>query len=1368
MTSKDWHALVGLGTDGGQPLVDGDRLAGGVHLLWSIRPELGFPVDGYHVWRRRHREPEWSCLDPGNGLLPPPGTSGTDWEWLDYRVRVDPGPVTRDPDACGEAGALYLPGSRSVEVRPPRVAAAVRVVGVGALPVLEVLVASGGGTAVALRLRARRAGGGRWAVQAWADGIVGARVLGEDLRVCGFCFGYADEAGGWDKLREVAILLPVVEPRTANDAAHLHGDAPTRREAAARLSATLPADTRERLARTFARDLGVLAGNLLRQGRGASLPDTATAAADVRTPPTLGMSTGGLLALAAIDPDIARMLGLYWHDPVTGGIWDYKVVAHHGPVRYPGPRVTFDDLAAGPVGSGLLVHRGIRFVGNAGLRVLPADPASGTPPALRVQPPRAGTVVGIRLDPPVPALTLRFTGPAVVFTAWRAGTPVDVGVALFDLIELTHAPGIDAVTWTAGPVDLHEVEQHSAPGMVLDLVAYAWHLSPDRPDPVRDLELTAAAAAETTRLNPDGTVGPDTGVVGLDWSAPNHVPDVHQPIRVLVARADRADAAGDFAVRNAAAPALAFARSPRLTGARPGPDIPRRWTDHDVPAGRYAWRVRGVDAFGRLGEWSAERVVEVAPDTRPPVPEGVAARYLDPADPGLSDGDRALVEADGAGLLVEWSWPAGRRVQAPRVEPHGEFRVLLRRGDPDRLDGVVSGVRDLGAASRLDTDLRWDGPADALAGELLRQRGASFEITGNGTGPHAWVRVRQLAAPTRRPIAGGFTIRLVGAGRTDLGDPRAFDRRVCAEPVGRIVRHTTRIASAVAAGDDRVDVTLADPLPPAAAGTVSGYLVSGAVAHRVTRQTPGAAAVEVLAGVQPDGSAVLPAVGGAGTVWPGAVYRAWLPGCDLTPRGSEALAVSLVAVTTSDGDPSVADDPVWDRPGRGGLGGRPGRESRASPVARVSVPGRTAPAPVAVVLPAERDGDIPADRAEPADWYGRARYTLAFPLVAGAAGYRVLRTGAAALFLRDRTQRQSGTGPYAAGPFDDGGASADWLAANYPALTEADLTANPATQPNPEAVRAAWRGWTAWYYPRLLNKEVMALAERPGNEEAFRPAHDGTVPAPPWRDTIDGRGLGRFVYRVRTVDASGNTGAWSAAFPLVEVHDVTPPAPPVMLSALGDERAVVLTWLRGGEPDLAAYRVWRAERAGTLADVRRRPVHAEVVPAGDGITVTWRDEGMVGLADRYYRVAAVDTAGNVSAPTAVLKARPVDTGAPDPPKWTRAERVKRRGSDGALLPPEAPEDPAEVYTAAVAFAWTVAEDGVTCMLERRLSGERLFTARTGWLEPTGGDRRFAGLDDDRVDPARAAVYRVRARDAAGNEQRYAWNPVAVAPAGGGR
>jgi hypothetical protein len=301
----------------------------------------------------------------------------------------------------------------------------------------------------------------------------------------------------------------------------------------------------------------------------------------------------------------------------------------------------------------------------------------------------------------------------------------------------------------------------------------------------------------------------------------------------------------------------------------------------------------------------------------------------------------------------------------------------------------------------------------------------------------------------------------------------------------------------------------------------------------------------------------------------------------------------------------------------------------------------------------------------------------------------------------------------------------------------------------------------------------MELADLDTHREAFQPAHPGTVPGPAYQDTLDGRGLGRFVYRVVPLDASGNEGDWSLTYPVVQARDVTPPAAPDLISALGAPGTTVLTWRRGNDPDLAGYRVWRATRVTALADVRRREPYATIAPlAGgpdgpEGLTQSWADPGAVALTGYFYRLAAVDLAGNVSRPTPVVRARAVDLQAPDPPDWQRAERVLVRARDGAVLAADTVPDPAETYAPAVALAWTAGENQVTCMVERQLAGERLFSSRSGWLTPSSGARDFTFVDaTDGLAAAAAATYRIRARDAAGNEQRYQWNPVTVDPAGG--
>lgn len=1370
LSAHAWHALAALGTDGGQPCANGDLLGLGVHLLWSIRPQLGFPQGGYDVWRRRHRQPEWSCFNFEDALDPMP--TSNEWRWLGYRLEASPGEIVLDEFACGKLPGLHLPGSRTLMVWAAAQSIGLRASGSGAPPLVDVFVADGDGIALAAQERARAADSNSWTLDLWVDGIVAVRFAAEDLRLCGLCFGLPVVDGGWERLNAEPILLPVVAPGSANEAANIHSPLETQAIAADRLSRTLAPPVRHRLATGFAGDLRELTESLLRDGGDATLPEQADISSSARTPPTLGLRSATLVALSAVDPDVSRMLGLYWHDTVdTAGPWDYRVVAHHGAIRYPGRTVGFADLAPGALATPTLEREGLSFVGNEGLEVVTIGGPFQARTALRFAEPRSGTVAGILIAPACPSITLHVGGGLVIFSAWRGGALVATAPSLLGEVLLEHGPGIDAVTWTAGPVDLLDVELRPETGVVGDLVAYAWTLSPLRaPRSVRALSINeAGAASEGTRLLSDGTVDSAIGVVGLDWSVESEALDVGRPLRVHVARSERGsgeapEASGPFEIRNESEPALAFARAAGPPVEWPGPEVPHRWTERGIAPGWYAWRVRGIDAYGRLGEWTAESVLEVRPAVPPPPPDLVTARALDPDDPHLSDADRALVDADGAGLFVEWSWTAERRLRAPQVEPSGEFRVYVRRGDPNAIEGHVTAVLPRPSSTRLETDLAWKGAPGGLVGEQVRLGRASFTVLAHGSGAHTWIEVSHPSVSGPRPGLGPFTIAVpAGApGSVDLADPLSFQVRVHVAPVGPLARVTTRVVGVVKHGLT-ASVTLEAPLPDAGGEPVPGRLVSRGIAFPVIAQTPGSRVVDVAAVVQPDGTAELPGVDDACTLWAGARYSAWLPGVVMEPTPREAVARGLVAVSTSDGDPAVADDPVWSQPGRGGLGGRAGREGRTSRVTRVDVPHRTPPAAVVVVRPPEQDGDIPADQAEPADWYGRARYALAFDTVTNATGYRILRASTAALFDRDRILRQTAAAPYEGGPFDDGGASAAWLAENHPTVSVADLTTDLSEHPDPLAVLAAWRGWSAWFYLRLLNKEVMDLAEIEGNQEAFRAAHEGTIPSSPFRDTLDGRGLGRFVYRVRSVDASNNAGAWSRAFPLVEVRDVTPPKTPTLVSALGAEGAVVLSWTTNEEPDLAGYRVWRAASSQELVDVRRRAPHADVGATPDVPVQRFVDEGLAGRARYAYRVAAYDRDGNVSAPTRAAIASAADTTPPTPPAWERAEWV-RLDSTGTEF---AYDDPAAAgFAPAIALRWLAEEILLVSTLERQSGLERTWRPVMSAVPVDASDPRSAAARRYRVYDQAATTsavhrYRVRAADAAGNLNTEAFDVVTV-------
>lgn len=96
----------------------------------------------------------------------------------------------------------------------------------------------------------------------------------------------------------------------------------------------------------------------------------------------------------------------------------------------------------------------------------------------------------------------------------------------------------------------------------------------------------------------------------------------------------------------------------------------------------------------------------------------------------------------------------------------------------------------------------------------------------------------------------------------------------------------------------------------------------------------------------------------------------------------------------------------------------------------------------------------------------------------------------------------------------------------------------------------------------------------------------------------------------------------------VEVRDVAAPATPAGLAALPRQGGIEVLWGPSSEPDLASYRVYRTAPGGAPERL------AELAPN----RTSWLDETAArGVAYRY-AVAAVDAAGNESAPTDPVEA----------------------------------------------------------------------------------------------------------------------------------
>jgi hypothetical protein len=123
-----------------------------------------------------------------------------------------------------------------------------------------------------------------------------------------------------------------------------------------------------------------------------------------------------------------------------------------------------------------------------------------------------------------------------------------------------------------------------------------------------------------------------------------------------------------------------------------------------------------------------------------------------------------------------------------------------------------------------------------------------------------------------------------------------------------------------------------------------------------------------------------------------------------------------------------------------------------------------------------------------------------------------------------------------------------------------------------------------------------------------------------------------YAYTVRGVIQVQGMGLESSDAPLVVLtpRDTFPPAAPqslvaaVLPGATGEAKLVDLSWSINLETDLAGYRVYRSEQEGTQGELLTK----EVLP-----TPAYRDTSVHNGQTYWYRVTAVDEAGNESAPS---------------------------------------------------------------------------------------------------------------------------------------
>lgn len=461
---------------------------------------------------------------------------------------------------------------------------------------------------------------------------------------------------------------------------------------------------------------------------------------------------------------------------------------------------------------------------------------------------------------------------------------------------------------------------------------------------------------------------------------------------------------------------------------------------------------------------------------------------------------------------------------------------------------------------------------------------------------------------------------------------------------------------------------------------------------------------------------------------PGDVFRGGVP---LNPTLVQPIVYALVAVSAADGRLHTPDDPKW---AAGRWGNRLGNEGPVSPSATIFRVLRTPPPPPAPPPDSERVF------ATAADYHSASYYTYRWWPSANLKTH-VFRAMDEAIFRTDwGRQPRAALDAGQLQHFPDPAVEPRWdaLKRGQVAAELNQLNAFPKTPAGTAQAIAAYRA--------LSNDGLRVLAGLPGNEAAFSqitlkpldpddPANANRLgpdnaPGFPivaglraYVDKLDGRSTNRYFYRAAYVDAANNQSPLSLSGPPIWLPDVVPPKAPSLTKALGGDREITLRWASNREPDLAEYRVFRADAEDKARDTRLMTlVHTEAVAAGEPMArpaeVSWTDAPLRGLTTFFYRLVAVDDAGNVSSPTPPIAVRAHDETPPVPPALTAAWA-----------------DEAGVVRAQL--TWTSADEA---LVQRRDAGGGPWIDLVQWRAPGSYTVR-----DPFSDPAQSYEYRIWAR-----------------------
>jgi Tol biopolymer transport system component/subtilase family serine protease len=226
-------------------------------------------------------------------------------------------------------------------------------------------------------------------------------------------------------------------------------------------------------------------------------------------------------------------------------------------------------------------------------------------------------------------------------------------------------------------------------------------------------------------------------------------------------------------------------------------------------------------------------------------------------------------------------------------------------------------------------------------------------------------------------------------------------------------------------------------------------------------------------------------------------------------------------------------------------------------------------------------------------------------------------------------------------------------------------------------------------------------------------------------DTL-GLAAGLYSMKLEAEDISGNINMQQVTVTV----DNTPPAPPVLISATGNQSDVTLTWQANTEADLAGYLLYRNDQLANSPGITIGDLKGYLISG-----TTYLDKALPDGKFRYYLVAA-DQAGNTSIPSNTMEVT-IDT---KPPKATILEPADKSKFDKKTL---IRAESSDIDIASIQFQYKKAQDSTWI----NLNGPVLKTPYVTYLDPTVlgltyGDYNLRAVATDngaKTDPSPASL-----------------------------